>query len=83
MSAASSSPHAAADLLALAAQCRQQLTGPGGPFELAEWSSNGQTFAVYRHAFATLPAVLNAGRAHAAREFMVFENDRWTYERFY
>lgn len=83
MSAASSSPHAAADLLALAAQCRQQLTGPGGPFELAEWSSNGQTFAVYRNAMATLPEVLNAGRAHAAREFMVFENDRWTYERFY
>lgn len=83
MSAASSSHHAAADLLALAAQCRQQLTGPGGPFELAEWSSNGQTFAVYRNAMATLPEVLNAGRAHAAREFMVFENDRWTYERFY
>ena len=83
MSAASSTPNNAAELLALAAQCRQQLTGPGAPFELTEWSSNGQTFAVYRNAMATLPDVLNAGRAHAAREFMVFEDDRWTYERFY
>lgn len=71
------------DLLALSARCREQLTAPGAPFELIEVSVNGQTLLAYRNAFATLPALINAGRVHAAREFMVYEGDRWTFDRFY
>ena len=71
------------DLLALAARCRDQLTAPGAPFELTEVSVNGQTLPAYRNAFATLPALIDAGRVHGAREFMVYEGDRWTFECFY
>ena len=76
-------PVSGPELLALAARCRTQLTAPGAPFELMELSVNGQTLPAYRHALPTLAAVIDAGRVHAAREFMVYENDRWTFERFY
>lgn len=71
------------DLLALSARCREQLTAPGAPFELIEISVNGQALMAYRNAFATLPALINAGRVHGAREFMVYEGDRWTFDRFF
>lgn len=71
------------ELLALAASCRSQLTSPGAPFELTDWTVNGQSFPVYRNAMPTLPAHLNAGRTHGAREFMVYEGDRWSFDRFY
>lgn len=74
---------AEAELLALAERSRQQLTAPGAPFELVTLNVNGQPLSAYRNAFAALPALLDAGRAHAAKEFMVFEGDRWSYERFY
>lgn len=82
-SSAPSTPADGQDLLALAARCRSQLTAPGAPFELIDLDINGQTLPAYRHALPTLAALIDAGRAHAAREFMVYENDRWTFERFY
>lgn len=74
---------AGAELLALASRCHVQLTAPGAPFELTRVTVKGQVLPAYRNAFATLPEVLNAGRAHGACEFMVFEGDRWRYDRFY
>ena len=71
------------ELLALAALSHQQLTSPGAPFELTTVDIGGQAMPAYRNAFATLPPLLDAGRAHGAREFMVYEDDRWTYDRFY
>ncbi len=71
------------DLLTQVARCHAQLTAPGAPFELTELSVNGQTLPAYRNAFASLPALLEAGRVHGAREFMVYEGDRWTFDRFY
>lgn len=72
-----------AALLAHAAQCRAQLTAPGAPFELTTVTVDGQPLPAYRNAFASLPAMLDAGRVHGAREFMVYEGDRWTFDRFY
>ncbi|MDO9143482.1 MULTISPECIES: class I adenylate-forming enzyme family protein [Comamonadaceae] len=71
------------DLLASAAQCRAQLTGPGAPFELETIAVNGQAMQVYRHASSSLPALINAGRVHADLEFMVYEGDRWSFGRFF
>ena len=71
------------DLLASAAQCRAQLTGPGAPFELETITVNGQSMTAYRRALASLPDLLNAGRVHGELEFMVYEGDRWTFSRFF
>lgn len=71
------------DLLTQVARCHAQLTAPGASFELTELSVNGQTLPAYRNAFASLPAMFDAGRVHGAREFMVYEGDRWTFDRFY
>ena len=71
------------DLLTLVARCHAQLIAPGAPFELTEVSVNGQMLPAYRNALASLPVVLNAGRVHGAREFMVYEGDRWSFDRFY
>ena len=74
---------AESDLLTQVARCHAQLIAPGAPFELTEVSVNGQMLPAYRNALASLPAVLNAGRVHGAREFMVYESDRWSFDRFY
>ena len=56
------------ELLALASRSRAQLTSPGAPFELHSVDVAGAPLLAYRNAFATLPALLDAGRAHGERE---------------
>lgn len=63
---------------------RVQLTSPGAPFALEQVQlPNGQQVAAYRNAFQTLPDLLNAGRAHGSAEFMVYGQDRWTFDRLF
>lgn len=63
---------------------RAQLTSPGAPFELTQVRlRNGHEAAAYRNAFQTLPQLINAGRAHGPAEFLVFGEDRWTFDRFF
>lgn len=63
---------------------RAQLTQPGAPFELQQLDLlDGRSVTGYRNAFRTLPQLINAGRAHGAAEFMVYDQDRWTFDRFY
>jgi long-chain acyl-CoA synthetase len=70
-------------LLQLAATARAQLTAPGAPFELETVQRGAHPLPAYRHAFANLPALINAGRAHGAKEFLVYQQDRWTFDRFF
>ncbi|HSW17913.1 MAG TPA: class I adenylate-forming enzyme family protein [Ramlibacter sp.] len=70
-------------LLARATQGRAQLTAPGAPFELVTVSLDGRPLPAYRHAFSSLPDLIAAGRAHGAKEFMVYEGERWTFDRFF
>lgn len=72
-----------AELLALAEQGRAQLTAPGAPFECETVLRDGVALPTYRHAFASLPALMAAGRAHGAAQFMVYEDDRWSFDRFF
>ena len=73
----------AATLLAQAAAVRAQLTGPGAPFELETVTVQGRAVRAYKNAFPSLAALIDAGRAHGAQEFMAYEGDRWTFDRFY
>lgn len=71
------------NLFAQAARLREQLTAPGAPFELVQVESRGRHLPAYRNAPASLPALIDAGRAHGEREFMVYEGERWSFERFF
>jgi long-chain acyl-CoA synthetase len=66
------------------AKTRAGLTAPGAPFELVELTdAEGQSFKAFKNAFPHLPALLNAGRAHGAKEFIVQEGDRWSFDRLF
>lgn len=71
------------NLLSQVEQCRAQLTGTGAPFERITVEVNGHNYLAYRNAFPNLPVLINAGRANGPREFMVYESDRWTFDRFF
>lgn len=63
---------------------RAQLTSPGAPFEVQQLTlADGRNVAAYRNAFQNLPQFINAGRAHGAAEFLVYGDDRWTFDRFF
>lgn len=63
---------------------RAQLTSQGAPFEVQQLTlSDGRSVAAYRNAFENLAQVIDAGRVHGAAEFMVYGEDRWTFDRFF
>lgn len=83
----SNTPQASAPQASVAAQVnalRAQLTSPSAPFELVQVElADGSKASAYRNAFPSLPDVLNAGRAHGAMEFLIYGEDRWTFDRFF
>ena len=60
-----------------------QLTQPGAPFELTPVEVSGRTMRAYRNAPQTLPDLINAARAHGAKEFMAYQGERWSFDRFF
>ena len=57
-----------------------ELTRPGGPFEIRPIEIGGVPMRVYAHAPGSLRDVLLNSRAFGAREFLVYEDERWSYE---
>ncbi|MFC6148758.1 MULTISPECIES: class I adenylate-forming enzyme family protein [Mumia] len=62
---------------------REALLAPGAPYELVETVAGGRTVRVYRHAPASLRAVLEGVRAHGDRDALVYEAERLTYHDLY
>lgn len=63
---------------------RAQLTAAGAPFEVQQITlPDGRSVAAYRNAFQNLAQLIDAGRVHGAAEFMVYGDDRWTFDRFF
>lgn len=73
----------AQELVQRARQGRAQLLAPGAPFELEQVEHLGRQVGAYKNAFRSLPDLINAGRAHGEREFMVYGEDRWSFNRFF
>lgn len=71
------------DLMAVAARVRAQLTAAGAPFELTEVEINGHPLPAFRNAFPDMAALVASGRGYGDKEFMVYESDRWSFDRFY
>jgi len=64
------------------AEAHAQLTAPGARFEIEEKVIRGIPTRVWKNAPPTLRDVFLNGRAFGDREFMVYEEDRATYEAF-
>jgi long-chain acyl-CoA synthetase len=64
------------------AQAHALLTRPGSPFEMEERVIRGVPTRVWKHAMPTLREVFVAGRAHGQKTFLVYEDDRATFEAF-
>jgi len=56
-----------------------ELTGPGGAFETHETSVVGVPMTVYAKAPPSMRAVFESTAAFADREFLIYDDERWTY----
>ena len=61
----------------------RRLTAADGPFEVTDRDIGGVTQRVFRHAAPTLVEILQTGRGHGDADFLVYENERWCYDRFF
>ena len=62
---------------------RDEITGPGAFFELDSFSVGLATYRGFKHAPADMLGVIGAGRQHLDKPFIVFEDLRYDYARFY
>jgi long-chain acyl-CoA synthetase len=62
------------------AETYEILTAPGTPFEMEEKLVRGRRVRVYRNARNSLREIFDLGRSWGAREFIVYEGERQTYE---
>ncbi|WP_010324635.1 class I adenylate-forming enzyme family protein [Marinobacterium stanieri] len=66
-----------------ASNVRAQLTAPGAPFELAEAITAAGPRTVYKNAPANLVDMIAQARCEDDECFLVYQDDRWTFRRFY
>ncbi|MDE2577270.1 MAG: AMP-binding protein [Hyphomicrobiales bacterium] len=64
------------------AEAHQRLTAPGAPFEMAEAMVDGHPMRVWKNAPPTLREAFLAGQAHGDRIFLVYEDERISFDAF-
>ena len=64
-------------------QIQAMLTAPGAPFEMETLSIRGVPTRTWKNAPPTLREVLAAGRAHGDKTFLVYEDERATFDAFH
>ena len=64
------------------ADAHAALTGPGARFEIGMEQINGDAMKVWTRVPATLAKVFENGRAFGDREFLIYQDDRVTYDTF-
>jgi long-chain acyl-CoA synthetase len=64
------------------AEAQRRLTAPGAPFEIVEAEIRGEQQKVWKNALPTLRDVFVQGRSFGERTFLVFEDERATFEAF-
>ena len=65
------------------ADAHSRLTAPGARFEMEHVMVGGVKTRSWKNAPATIRDLLIQSRAHKDREFLIYEDDRVTYEAFY
>jgi long-chain acyl-CoA synthetase len=56
-----------------------QVTAPGQAYETTEIVVGGQRYTGFRHAPPSLRELLGAARAHGTADFLVYEDERWSF----
>ena len=64
-------------------QVEALLTAPGAPFEMETVTIRGVPTRVWKNAPPTLRHVLAAGRAHRDKTFLVYEDERASFDAFH
>ncbi|HVZ92412.1 MAG TPA: class I adenylate-forming enzyme family protein [Rhizomicrobium sp.] len=64
------------------AEAHRLLTQPGSPFEMGEAVIRGVRTRIWKNAPPSLRNLLAIGRAHGDKTFLVYEDDRATFEAF-
>src|SRR5271169_2693649 len=64
------------------AQAHALMTRPGSPFEMEEALISGVKTRVWKNAPSTLREVFLQGRTHGDKNFLVYENDRASFDAF-
>ncbi|MFK8047955.1 MAG: class I adenylate-forming enzyme family protein [Halioglobus sp.] len=62
---------------------RDQLTGPGAPFEIEKRQINGIELRTYKAAPVTLRDALAQGRSHGQKTFLTFGEERYSFDAFF
>ena len=65
------------------AQAHALLTAPGMPFEMETLDIGGVQIRTWKNAPPTLRSVLGAGRGHGEKVFLVYEDERASFEAFF
>lgn len=65
------------------AACKDMLTAPGARFEMETLDIRGVLTRVWKNAPPNLRILAEAGRMHGDREFLVYEDERVTYESWF
>ena len=60
-----------------------EITAEGAFFELETINLGGADCLAYKHANKNLVEVLQSGRNHGAVDFIVYENERYTFDSFF
>ena len=63
-------------------EAHARLTAPGAPFEMVEMEIRGEKQRVWKNAPPTLRDVFLAGRAHGDKTFLVYNEERASFEAF-
>ncbi|MCV0383591.1 MAG: acyl--CoA ligase [Erythrobacter sp.] len=65
------------------AECRAILTAPGERFEMEDVEIRGTSVRTWKNAPANLRAIALLGQSHGQREFVIYEDERITYDAWF
>lgn len=63
------------------AEIHAKITAPGEILEMSEVTIRGVPTRVWKNAPSSLPDVLTRSRSHGDADFLVYEDERWSFER--
>ena len=64
-------------------QAIKAVTAPGSPFEITQYQSQGVDYRIYAHAPKNLLELVAPGRDFTDQEFVIYQDQRWTFSHFH